>query len=122
MKVLVCGGRDFSDEAYVFDALDVLHRQHGISHVIHGGASGADALAGAWARRRGVQEVQCPADWETHGRGAGPIRNDAMAALGPDKVVAFPGGKGTANMIYIAGRYRIEVLDLRLQLGERVTS
>jgi len=41
-----------------------------------------------------------PADWSRHGKSAGPIRNRQMLIEGrPDIVVAFPGGKGTANMI-----------------------
>lgn len=40
------------------------------------------------------------ADWKKHGKAAGPIRNGIMLRDGkPDMVVAFPGGRGTANMV-----------------------
>lgn len=70
---------------------------------------GADSLAGQWARERGVQEVACPANWDKYGRRAGALRNRAMADLGPDKVIAFPGGIGTNMMVEMAEEYGIPV-------------
>lgn len=73
------------------------------SVVIHGGAEGADRLAGRWARFYGHQEEVYEAAWETHGRAAGPIRNHRMLIEGkPDRVIAFrmPGeSRGTDDMI-----------------------
>jgi len=44
-----------------------------------------------------------PADWGKYSKSAGYIRNKQMLAEGkPDLVVAFPGGKGTANMVKLA--------------------
>jgi hypothetical protein len=103
MKLLVCGGREFDDEAAVGAALDALHGNHGLTHLIHGGAQGADAIASWWAAgTRDVQEVICPAKWDVNGRAAGPIRNRAMADLSPDLVLAFKGGRGTENMVKTA--------------------
>jgi hypothetical protein len=39
-----------------------------------------------------------PADGKKHGRAAGPIRNQKMPEEKPELVVAFPGGRGTADM------------------------
>lgn len=58
MRVLVTGGRDYSDRATVFRELDTLHAETTITVLIHGAASGADA----WARSRGGEVVACPAD------------------------------------------------------------
>lgn len=105
MKVLVCGGREFADRDAVFDALDELHEgQDGpITLLIHGAARGADSLGGEWAASRKVPVRPYPADWEKHGRAAGPKRNQQMLDEGkPDLVVAFPGGNGTAHMVKIA--------------------
>lgn len=44
-----------------------------------------------------VNRMVFPAHWEQEGRAAGPRRNNRT--LGPDLVVAFPGGKGTADMV-----------------------
>ena len=100
MKLLVCGGRDFTDRAAVFAALDRADAKRPVMLLIHGAARGADTLAGEWAAARGVTVAECPADWQTHGKAAGSIRNQQMLGLyAPDGVVAFPGGSGTADMV-----------------------
>lgn len=100
MRVLVCGGRLFSDAEYAYRVLDQLHRERGVEVLIEGDAEGADRIAGSWARQNGIENLKFPADWTTHGRAAGPIRNGQMLVEGkPDLVLAFPGGRGTANMI-----------------------
>ena len=72
-----------------------------ITAVRHGAARGADELAGEWARECALPEEPMPADWNAHGRGAGHRRNAAMLAREPRPVacVAFPGGRGTADMV-----------------------
>jgi hypothetical protein len=103
LRVLVCGGRDYTDRAAVYDALDRLHTRRGIAAVIQGMARGADTLAFEWATTHGVQVCSFPAEWNTDGRAAGFLRNRRMIAEGkPDAVVAFPGGAGTADMIRAA--------------------
>ncbi len=53
------------------------------------------------------------ADWHEHGRAAGPIRNARMIAEGrPDLVIAFPGGRGTADMVSRARKAGIEVREV----------
>lgn len=56
MRLLVCGGRDWKDMESIKNALDMLLND-GISVVIHGGAKGADDLAGWWCRRCGIIPV-----------------------------------------------------------------
>jgi hypothetical protein len=51
MKLLVCGGRDYDDAAFLFRTLDDLHREHRFTDMMQGGARGADALAKDWPRR-----------------------------------------------------------------------
>lgn len=103
MRVLVCGGRDFTDAAMVEQVLGYLHTQRPITCVIHGDARGADTLGKLWALARGITPEPYPADWNKHGRSAGPIRNRWMlSASHPEYVVAFPGGKGTADMAQIS--------------------
>jgi predicted Rossmann-fold nucleotide-binding protein len=110
MRLLVCGGRDFTNRKFVNEALDVIHASRGITLVIDGGATGADSLAASWARTAGVLNDTYPADWRKHGRAAGMIRNRQMLKSGkPDLVVAFPGGRGTIGMISIAEKAGIEV-------------
>lgn len=99
LRVIVCGGRDFTDQRTVDDALDAVRRKRGDFVLVHGGAQGADLLAGLWAASRGVEFEAHPAAWAQHGRRAGPMRNQYMLDLGADAVVALPGGRGTADMV-----------------------
>lgn len=112
MRVLVCGGRDFADRDWLFAVMDKLARERGpVSTIIHGGARGADTLAGEWAASRNCPAEAYIADWASQGRAAGPIRNKRMLDAGrPDLVVAFPGGRGTANMVRQAKAAGVEVL------------
>ena len=98
--VLVCGGRTYADRAVLFKMLDKEHAEKPIDLLVTGGAPGADALAEAWARFRNIPVRVFPAEWGKHGNAAGPIRNQQMLdeAL-PNHVVAFPGGRGTADML-----------------------
>ncbi|MGP1664357.1 MAG: DUF2493 domain-containing protein [Rhodanobacter sp.] len=99
MRVIVCGGRDYMDRTSAFGFLDTLNAKLGITEVIEGGAPGADTLAGDWADHRGIKRTTVKANWKEFRKAAGPIRNKAMLALSPGALVAFPGGKGTANMV-----------------------
>ena len=45
MRVLVCGGRDYTNRDAVFATLDVLKKQYGQLTIIQGGAPGAEAAA-----------------------------------------------------------------------------
>lgn len=110
MRVLVCGGRNYVDIDKMNDVLSRQHRVVSFTHLIHGSAPGADSLADCWARENGIQRVVCPADWQAHGKAAGPIRNRRMLELQPDLVIAFPGGAGTANMVTLATEANIQIL------------
>lgn len=105
MRVLVCGGRDYADRAAVSRALapyKPMPITTCVEHVIiHGGCrTGADALADEWCDVFGVRKRVYAADWKKYGKAAGPIRNARMLAEGwPDVVIAFPGGRGTDDMV-----------------------
>lgn len=87
MRVLVTGGRTFSDEEVMDAALSALMP---IDALCHGKAKGADLLAGRWAWAHGIRPKEYPADWKAHGRAAGHIRNAEMFTdFIPTVVVAF---------------------------------
>lgn len=106
MKILVCGGRDWRDAGAVNRVLMLVHNRHGVTLVIEGGARGADAMAREWATAHGVHTATVAALWRrpdgTPDPSAGPRRNRAMLLLGPDAVIAFPGGAGTGDMVRAA--------------------
>lgn len=96
-RVLVCGGRDFKD----YEMMRSVLLYFSPKLLIHGAARGADSLAAAIFSdifpTRPVKSF--PANWAMHGRAAGPIRNKQMIDEGlPTLVLAFPGGRGTADM------------------------
>lgn len=98
MKVLVCGGRDFHDYEKVVWELNRLTTQP--DTIITGAAPGADRLAEVWATVNNVSVWRFKANWEIEGKAAGPIRNQTMIDVArPDLVVAFPGGRGTGDMV-----------------------
>ena len=98
MVVLVTGGRDYDNAQVLFETLDGVHAARPISLLVEGGARGADQLARQWARARGVASQTYRANWR-RGPSAGPERNQRMLDESrPALVVAFPGGRGTADM------------------------
>lgn len=110
MKVLVTGGRDYSDWQKVYAVLDSI-KDPVPSVIIQGGARGADYLARDWANSRLIPLHTYKADWKKYGKAAGPIRNKIMLEQGnPDLVVAFPGGNGTKNMIEQARRANVKIM------------
>lgn len=113
-RLLVCGGRDYRDRERVFGVLDEeAYRLRGFEVLIHGGDAGADALAREWAGDRCVPTLCFPANWAHHGKRAGPIRNRQMIMEGkPDLLIAFPGGRETADMVRQAREAKIEIQDI----------
>jgi len=99
VRVLVYGGRDFTNKRLAFNALDLLHKEYGFTLVIDGKARGADTLGFKWAEDQGLPTERYAADWNKYQNAAGPIRNQQMIDEGkPDIAVAFPGGNGTSDM------------------------
>lgn len=123
-RILVCGGRDFTDRDLLNQTLDALCVERGWTtepdehgntlanvFVIGGKARGADTMAIDWAVDNWCEFQEYPADWQTHGKRAGYLRNVQMHEEGkPDVVVAFPGGRGTEMMIGIAVKAGTEVI------------
>lgn len=109
-KVIIAGGRDFNDYNYLRDSVNVflLSKLRGLE-IVCGMANGADMLGAQWAVLHAVDVKEFPADWNTHGKAAGPIRNKEMAEYA-DTLIAFWDGKskGTKNMIDNALKYGLE--------------
>lgn len=110
MIAIICGGRDYNNVNFVNETLDKLYQEGKFTEIFVGGAKGADTLAKHWAQKCNVPFKEFMADWQTHGRAAGPIRNKQMLDAGGNILVAFPGGTGTSNMIAQAKARGIEVI------------
>jgi YspA, cpYpsA-related SLOG family len=113
---LVCGGREFADRN-MFDSVmsELLNARGCPSKIVHGAARGADTMGAEFGVRMAVETLAFPADW-SQGRKAGPIRNQQMLDQGkPDLVVAFPGGRGTADMVRRARDAGVDVIEVRVK-------
>lgn len=122
MRLLVCGDRNWTDWDYIFVALDAIHREFGVDVVIEGEARGADIIGRFWAKDRGIPVEPYPADWDTFGKSAGPIRNRLMLTEGrPDMVVAFHpdllNSRGTRDMVTAAKKAGVPVSVLGTKEG-----
>lgn len=117
MRILVTGSRYWTDKQKIKDSIlaQVGPLDEPIAtYIVHGGANGADSLAGEVARECGFREVVFRADWKRWGRAAGPMRNAEMLDRSdPDVVLAFPIGKssGTRHMMRIAGKNGYTVIN-----------
>jgi hypothetical protein len=90
MRVLVCGSRSYDKCDWPLHAVLDWVRQADHLTVIHGAARGVDSQFGELAAIRGANVIEYPADWNKHGKSAGPIRNQQMLDEGkPDVVIAF---------------------------------
>lgn len=114
VRILVCGGRDYADLNTIRSEMEALGEAYYVDDVtiVHGAATGVDTLAGDMAAHLGFAVDEFPADWNRHGRAAGPIRNQQMLDSGVDLVVAFPGGRGTADMKRRARDAGVEVFEV----------
>lgn len=118
LRVLVCGGRDYTDTDHVHNTLCEIDATRGpIVCVIHGAATGADNEGMIWAQMmaeagRKITHAPFVPEWQRYGKRAGPMRNERMLVEGkPNLVLAFPGGRGTADMIRRARDFQIEVIE-----------
>jgi hypothetical protein len=107
LRLLICGSRSFVDRRLLVAKLEkflaALPAGTRVT-VVHGGAEGADRIAGSAARALGCA-VECyPADWKQYGMRAGYVRNQVMLESGVDMALAFVDkpleqSRGTADMV-----------------------
>lgn len=117
MRLLVCGGRHFSDVPKLWRKLDEIDSRWRVSTLIEGASDdvtgpyvGADFWAHMWALAHQKETIRCHAEWNKYGSAAGPIRNARMLSeYRPQMVLATEGGRGTANMIGQAGLVQIYI-------------
>lgn len=142
MIVIVCGGRHYTDGAFLFSEMDRLHAELQITMVVEGGQrtydkktrrpiGGADFFANEWAVLRGVLVRTENARWgdlshpdcvigrnrkgEPYDKNAGFRRNQLMLdRFQPERVIGFrPGGGGTQDMLDRAVEAGVKIVELR---------
>lgn len=91
-KLAIIGSRNFSDWPFILEKFSELVNQDGFpSHIVSSGASGADAMAERLAKLYSTPTIIHYAQWDKHGKSAGPMRN-ALIEADADMVLAFPVG------------------------------
>lgn len=131
MRTIIAGSRDFTDFRRLAGVMAGIPWP--VTKVLSGAARGADAVGEQWAHINRIPLIRYPADWDTHGKSAGYLRNKQMAE-NADALVAFWDGqsKGTDNMIKLARTKGLLVVVIRTDLpadaeptvtkGEELTS
>lgn len=104
MRVLFTGSRKWEDDGVVVQMLDGLIKRAGSASnltIVHGGSGSLDWMVDVLARHKGARVEVHDANWQKHGKAAGPIRNQEMVDLGADLAVAYPlpDGRGTQDCI-----------------------
>lgn len=111
LTYVICGGRDFEDYSFFKTTMDSFNKPW---LIVSGGSTGADGLAIRYAKEYKINFKEVKANWDLHGKAAGPIRNSKMLTdYKPDVVIAFPGGKGTADTVSKAKSKGIEVHEIK---------
>jgi hypothetical protein len=105
VRLLIAGSRYWDDPVPIRQALERARP----TVLIHGAARGADSIAARLAYAMGIEVLAFPADWDRHGRGAGPLRNQRMLDDGrPEWAILFADyiatSYGTRDMLRRAER------------------
>lgn len=115
MKVIIAGGRDFSDYNFLKERCDFVLQNQTEVEIVCGKAKGADELGEQYGIERGFPIKMFPADWSM-GKKAGYVRNHQMAEYASDTehvggLIAFWDGKskGTGHMIDLANMFNLKV-------------
>lgn len=100
MKLIIAGSRHLNPSVeFIESALSMFEWQTPISEVVSGGAYGVDKQGENWAYWRGVKVTIILADWATHKKAAGPIRNRQMAEYADVLLLIWDNeSKGSSNM------------------------
>ena len=97
MKVIIAGSRTIKDIHLVEQA--ITRSGFDITEVVCGCARGVDLLGARWAQARNIPVALFPADWDRHGKAAGPIRNAEMAKHADALILIWDGvSPGSKNM------------------------
>lgn len=112
IKLIIAGGRDFSD----YNLLQIETQRFLVENnfnpsqvtIISGKAKGADSLGEQFAEKYNFPIATFIADWNLHGKAAGPIRNEEMAKMATHAIIFWDGqSRGSKNMIDNSIKYNL---------------
>lgn len=109
MRTVIAGSRSCNDIEILLKAID--NCPWTITSIVCGKAEGADSLGEAYGLLNFIPIHEFPADWNTLGRKAGPIRNEQMAKNADCVIVLWDGeSSGAGHMIRMALKYELPLL------------
>lgn len=114
-KLIIAGGRDFNDYPLLVTETKKFIEEQNIDPkylvIVSGMApNGADPLGVRLAKEYNLPLDPHPADWDTYGKAAGPIRNAEMADIATHLLAFWDGASpGTSNMIKEAKKRGLEI-------------
>lgn len=121
MRLIVAGGRDFTDYHKALEVVNTYVRDRfplKSFEIVSGGARGADSLGERISREVFKKPAKMfpvtKEDWEWYGGSAGNRRNGMMAEYATDLVAFWDGeSTGTGDMIQQAREHRLGVKVVR---------
>jgi hypothetical protein len=120
MKTIIAGSRSITDPLTIENAI----KESGfeITEVVCGLARGVDSLGKEWAIKNNIPIKEFPADWDTHGRKAGYVRNLEMVKYADALIAIWDGeSKGTKHTITEAEKRHLKIFKKFIRLDEHFT-
>lgn len=112
MKVIIAGSRDIEYSTMQLTCA-IIESDFIITEVVSGCAKGIDRIGEEWAE--GIISIKrFPADWNKHGKAAGPIRNKQMAEYADCAIVIHNGSNGSLNMIQTMKKLNKPVYEVKV--------
>lgn len=102
MKIVVAGSRTIQDEARIRSRIHTILNEMKIeaTEIVSGKAVGPDLIGETYAVMFSIPIKEMPANWNKHGKAAGPMRNRQMAEYADMAIVFWDGmSAGSKNMI-----------------------
>jgi hypothetical protein len=118
MRIIIAGSRNVTDDQVRFALNNCLWLGFA-SAIVSGGARGADLFGEEWAKEQSIDIHRYPADWEKHGKRAGPLRNELMSKNAEGLIAIWDGkSRGTNNMIELAKTRGLRIFVYRTDLNQ----
>ena len=113
--IAVAGASDWTDHDRVFARLDAARARCPDMVLCHKGSKGAERIAAAWARNRGVAQVLFRPNWNAHAKAAPFRANDEMLRACLRGVILFGGGGIGLNLAEKAEKKGLHVARIAVE-------
>ena len=122
-RLVIAGSREFADYSTLTSAVDAYLLKLAPKKpvvIVSGTAKGADRLGEQYARQKGYQLEEHPANWHYYGKSAAVKRNAEMAQVADAAIVFWDGvSAGAKNMIECAEKANIPCEVIRFESSGR---